>query len=75
MKNNQPIELVTTIEDVIEFMRVSMYKDMNDMGDEDSDSGDDVDKTNEEDNNNNCIEEEDVVDSNREISSSQKLVL
>ena len=74
MKKNQPIELGMVIDDVIMFVRIAVYKDMNDMGNEDSDRGEDVDKTNEEEINDNDIEEEDIVDSDGEITDSQKLV-
>ena len=47
-KKNHPIALGMKIEDVIKFVRISMYKDMNDLVDEDSDSGDDVDNINDE---------------------------
>lgn len=56
-KWNDPIEWGTTIEDVIKFVQIQMYKDMNHMGDEICDSGDNDNVIHEEDVNNNIIGE------------------
>lgn len=66
MKKNKPFESGMAVEDVIEFVRIEICKDLKDNQDESSNSGDNIDKIIED----NEDDGEDTEDSDGEVIGS-----